>query len=123
LESIISSFKALTRLPNVASAIDGTHIQPAKCPNHEVTLATCNFFNMKKFHSIVLQWVCNVIFWNVCASQLKGVHDNKQFNVSNLYKDLRNHDILQEPIVEVSGMQCTPYLIIDFTYPIHIFAK
>jgi hypothetical protein len=74
LESIISSFKTLTRLPNVANAIDGTHILLAKCPNRKVILATCNFFNKKKFHSIVLQWVCNAdkIFWNVCASQLRG---------------------------------------------------
>jgi len=25
--------------------------------------------------------------------------------------------------VEVSGMKCTPYLIIDFTYPIHIYLQ
>jgi hypothetical protein len=79
LESIISNFKALTRLPNVASAIDGTHIMLAKCHNRKVTLVACNFFNKKKSHSIVLQWVCNddKIFWNVCASQFRGVPDDK----------------------------------------------
>jgi hypothetical protein len=43
--------------------------------------------------------------------------------VSNLYKDLKNRDILQEPVVEVTGMKCTPYLIIDSTYAIHIFLQ
>jgi hypothetical protein len=43
--------------------------------------------------------------------------------VSNLYKDLKNHDILQEPIVEVNPMKCTPYLIADFTYHIHIYLQ
>ncbi len=43
--------------------------------------------------------------------------------MSNLYRDLRNHDILQEPIVEVSGMKCTPYLIANSTFPIHIYLQ
>jgi hypothetical protein len=33
--------------------------------------------NRKKFHSIVLQVVCDVnkIFWNICVGQPKRVHD------------------------------------------------
>ncbi len=47
LESIISSFKALTRLPNVASAFDGTHIMLAKCCNGKHPLQHAMFSTRK----------------------------------------------------------------------------
>jgi hypothetical protein len=77
LENIISSFKALPGLRNATNAINGTHIPLADHPNHKVTLAVGDFFNMKKIHSVVLQGVCDVdkIFWNVCASQPRELHD------------------------------------------------
>ena len=59
LQSIILDFKELTGLPNICGAIDGTHIPLAENPSRSVTLATSDFFNRKKFHSIVLQGVCD----------------------------------------------------------------
>jgi len=43
----------------------------------EITLVIGDLFNMKEFHSIVLQVVCdlNKIFWNICVGQPRGVHD------------------------------------------------
>jgi hypothetical protein len=67
LENIISNFKALPGLQNATNAINGTHIPLVDHPNHKVTLAVGDFFNMTKIHSIVLQGVRDVdkIFWNV----------------------------------------------------------
>jgi len=59
LLGIISDFESLTQLPNICGAIDGTHIPLAEIPNRRVTLAASDFFNRKKFHSIVLQGVCD----------------------------------------------------------------
>jgi hypothetical protein len=43
--------------------------------------------------------------------------------VSSIYRDLKNHDILQELVVEVSSMRRTPYLIVNFAYPIDTYLQ
>ncbi len=75
LKDVIVCFENLIGIPNICGAIDGIHILLANLPSKKVTLAIGDFFNRKKFHSIVLQAVCdaNKIFWNVCASQPRGV--------------------------------------------------
>jgi hypothetical protein len=112
-------------LPNICGAIDGTPVPLADRPNRRVTLVTSDFFNRKKFHSIVLQGVCdaNKIFWNVCVGQLGGVHNGGQFKISSLYRDLNNWDILQELEVLIRGTSCTPYLIADSAYPIRTYLQ
>ena len=47
------------------------------------------------------------------------MHDDGQFKLSSLYRQLRNWEILQNPLVVVGGMRCTPYLIVDSAYPIY----
>ena len=125
LESIISDFHDITGLPNICGAIDGTHISLAERPSHMVTHAQSDFFNRKKFHSIVLQGVCDAkrVFWNVCAGQPGGVHDGGQFKSSSLYQQLRDRSILQQPVVNVGGKMCTPYLIGDSAYPIRTYLQ
>ncbi len=77
LKDIIARFENLTCVPNICGVIDGIHIPLADLPSKKITLAIGEFFNRKKFHSIVLQVVCDVdkIFWNVCGSQPRRVHD------------------------------------------------
>jgi hypothetical protein len=84
-------------LPNICGTIDGTYFPLADRPNRRVTLAASDFFNRKKFHSIVLQSVsdANKILWNVYTGQPGGVHDGGQFKISSLYRDLKNRDILK----------------------------
>jgi hypothetical protein len=38
--------------------------------------------------------------------------------MSSNYKRLKNHEILQVPMVVVRGVRCTPFFIGDVTYPI-----
>ena len=123
LKDIISDFQDLTRMPNICGAIDGTHIPLAENPSKRITLAACDFYNRKKFNSTVLQAVCDSkkLFWNVCASQPGGVHDGGQFKVSSLYRSLKRREILQDPVVSIGGVRCTPYLIGDAAYPIRTY--
>jgi hypothetical protein len=81
LTNTIRKFREKTGLPNVVGAIDGTHIHLSSKPARGLTPMSCDFFNRKKFHSVLLQAVCNSerFFWNVCAGQPGGVHDAAQF--------------------------------------------
>jgi hypothetical protein len=59
----------------------------------KVTLAQNDFFNKTKISKYcVLQGVCgaNKRFWNVCVGQPTKVHDGGQFEVFNLYRQLRD---------------------------------
>jgi hypothetical protein len=46
-------------------------------------------------------------FWNVCARQSRGVHDNNQFKVFSWDKQLEVREILQELALIVKGVRCT----------------
>ena len=74
-QSIIEKFMDITGLPNIAGAIDGTHIPLSARPSRRYTPMPQDFYNRLHFHSIVLQVVCdtNKIFWDVCARQSGGV--------------------------------------------------
>jgi hypothetical protein len=54
----------------------------------------------------------------VCVRQPGGVHDGGQFKVFNLYKQLRDWEILQKLVLMVRGVRCTPHIIGDLVYPI-----
>ena len=78
-----------------------------------------DFFNCKRFHSIILQGVCdtNKMFWNVCAGQPGGVHDAGQFVVSSIAAQLSTRQILPELVIHLRRMDIRPYLIGDTAYP------
>ena len=115
LTDTIRKFCDIIGLPNIVGAIDGTHI-PLSCkPQRGLTPMPCNFFNRKKFHSVLLQAVCDSerFFWNVCARQPRGIHDAVQFAWSGLYAQLRRQNILADPILEIGGVEVRPYLLGD----------
>lgn len=106
---------------NICEAIGGTHFPFVEHPSKKITLTMNDFYNKKKFHNIVVQVMCNAknIFWNVCADQPTRVHDGEQFKNSSFYKPLRYHMMsLQEPMIIIGGLRCTPYLIGNLVYPI-----
>ena len=106
-------------MPNIAGAIDGTHIPMTCRPTRRFTPMPSDFFNRKKFHSIVLQGICDAerIFWNVCACQPDGVHDACQFVISSLHAQLSTRRILAEPISRLRNINIQPYLIGDTAHP------
>jgi hypothetical protein len=56
-------------LPNICGAIGGTHIPLAERQNKRYIIAMLDYYNQKKFHSIIVQAIGDVehIFCNVCA--------------------------------------------------------
>ncbi len=75
MKDIIIYFKNIINILNICGTIDG-HNLLTNILSKKVILVG-EFFNRKKFHSIVLQAMCDVdkILWNFCANQLGGVHD------------------------------------------------
>jgi hypothetical protein len=67
-----------------------------------------------------MQTICNIdkFSGNVCANEPGGIHDGGQFKMFNVYRQLKNREILQELVVVVRGVRCTPYIVGDATYPI-----
>ena len=60
LMDIIRKFKDLTGLPNVVGAINDTYIHLFTRPQMGLIPMPFDFFNRKKFHSLLLQAVCDV---------------------------------------------------------------
>jgi hypothetical protein len=56
-QSIIEKFKDITGLPNIAGAIDDTHIPLSARPSRRYTPMPQDFYNKIHFHNIVLQVV------------------------------------------------------------------
>ena len=60
LHDIIERLRNSKRLPNICGAIDGTHIPLAQQPRSDLTPIASDFFNRKKFHSVILQEICDM---------------------------------------------------------------
>lgn len=89
-------------LENVIGAIDGCHIPIKKPVAHGI-----DYFNRKKFYSVVLQGICkhNLMFTDVDVRWPGSVHDARVFRTSEIYP---------------RGSQlCAPdfYIIGDAAYP------
>ena len=54
VQSIIEKFRDIIELSNIIGAIDGTHISMTCRRSRHYTLMLSDFYNRKKFHSIVL---------------------------------------------------------------------
>ena len=87
LADIVQKFRDIISLLNVVVAIDGTHIPLSSRPQRGLIPMPFDFFNRKKFHSVLLQAVCDSerFSWNVCAEQPSRIHDVGQFVWSKIY--------------------------------------
>ena len=108
---IIRMFCEQTGLPNMVGAIDGTHIPLASKSQRGLTPMPCDFFQMKKFHNMLSQAVCNSkrIFWNFCVGQPGRKHDVAQFAWSGIYAQLRSRDVLSELVFGIGAVEAWPF--------------
>ncbi|XP_026225062.1 protein ANTAGONIST OF LIKE HETEROCHROMATIN PROTEIN 1-like [Anabas testudineus] len=80
---IVQGFRDRWRFPQVAGAIDGTHIKIRAPPDN----SSC-YYNRKGDYSIILQGVVDhrMRFWDINVGRPGRVHDARVFSLSSLYK-------------------------------------
>ncbi|XP_049522253.1 putative nuclease HARBI1 [Dermacentor silvarum] len=94
-------------LPDVIGAVDGCHIRISRPSESEES-----YFNRKKFHSIILQGVCNadMMFTHVFIGFPGSAHDARVLQESSLFRD--------------AGTKCEGgYLIGDCAYPLLVWLQ
>lgn len=116
LAKIMADFQAITGLPQIVGAIDGSHIRLQKKPAKQ--FFPSQYINRHGFASILLQGVVdsNKLFWSVVCKAPGGVHDSTHFKECDLYKQLKQGKVLTSPIILVQGERIRPYLLADSAY-------
>ena len=105
----IATFTPLSKLPNIAGAIDATHIK-IKAPKDSAV----DYFSRYQQHNVVMQAVVNGkgAFMDVTAGFPGSTHDAQVLRNSLIYKKAEHGDILAAgPIHRVDGSEIQPYLV------------
>lgn len=121
LERISKKFFQVTGIPNVAGAIDGTHIVLQKKPDRATCPADfCSGEGKDAFYSVLLQGVCDAdkVFWDVCCVAPGGSNDSEHLKSSSLWTRLWEKEVLREPVISLQGVSIRPYLVGDKNYPL-----
>jgi len=110
----IATFTDLSNLPNIAGAIDGTHIK-IKAPKDRAV----DYFSRYQQHDVVVQAFVNGkrAFMDVAAGFQGSMHDAQVLRNSIIYEKAEHGDILAAgPIHRVDGSDMQPYLVADSAY-------
>ncbi|XP_070547328.1 uncharacterized protein [Ptychodera flava] len=115
LERVVDGFQQRWGFPQVAGAIDATHIPilaPENYPN--------DYFNRKSFHSVLVQAVVDdkYCFTDVCVGWPGSVHDARVYSNSRLYQLLSENRLLPNRTRQISGVDIPIMLIGDPAYPL-----
>ena len=81
--------------------------------------STRDYFNRKRWHSVVLQAVVDGkgLFWDVCVGFPGSVHDARILRQSHLWEILSDGQLLGQSRMTISGCDVGHYLIGDPAYP------
>jgi len=111
----IETFARYSDLPNVAGAIDGSHIQ-IKAPKESAV----DYFSRYQQHDVIVQAVVNgrKLFIDVAAGFPGSLHDSRVCRNSNIYRRAENGDILTRPLYQIGNREIKPYLVGDSAYTI-----
>ena len=115
LGTIIDEFEARWGFPQVAGAIDGSHI-PIVRPTEYHT----DYFNRKQFYSVILQGVVDYryCFWDINIGWPGSVHDARVFTSSDLYEKGQNGTLFPAWNREICETQVPILLLGDPAYPL-----
>ena len=107
------TFEELSDLPNVAGAIDCTHVT-IKAP----TDSRVDYFSRFQRYDIIVQAVADgkKRFLDVAAGFPGSLHDARVLRNSRLYRRCENQELLTGPTVNVLGREIGPYLVADSAY-------
>ena len=95
LKEIVEGFEEFWGFPQVAGAIDGSHI-PIIRPEESAS----DYYNRKGYYSIVMQGLvdCRGLFMDVCIGWPGKVHDARVFTNSSLYHKGLNSTLEKNPV-------------------------
>ncbi|KAK5648278.1 hypothetical protein RI129_003170 [Pyrocoelia pectoralis] len=84
-------FEMRSQIPGIIGCIDGSHIRIV-APKQFAD----SYVNRKKFHSVLLQGVCNEkkLFLDVYAGEPGSIHDANLYNKSHLAEQIRNREVI-----------------------------
>lgn len=112
----IGTFEHLSMLPNIAGAIDGSHIK-IRAPRESAV----DYFSRYQQHDVVVQAVVNgrKLFIDVAAGFPGSLHDARVLRNSSIYQKAENGDILAAgPMYLIGADEIQPYLVGDSAYPL-----
>ncbi|XP_065119815.2 uncharacterized protein [Paramisgurnus dabryanus] len=112
---IIQGFRDKWRFPQVAGAIDGTHIKIKAPPDN----SSC-YYNRKGDYSIVLQGVVDhrMRFWDINVGRPGKIHDARVFSLSSLYERGSAGNLLPHWTETFEGVDVPLFLLGDSAYPL-----
>ena len=115
LTHVIHGFDAKSGFPQVAGAIDGTHI-PIIRPHKNAT----DYFNRKGYHSVVMQGVVDFrgLFTDVYIGWPGRVHDARIFSNSDLFVKGSNKQLFPDQTTTINGFNLPIVLVGDPAYPL-----
>ena len=111
----IETFSDLSNLPNVAGAIDGTHIE-IKAPLESAV----DYFSRYHQYDFIVQGVVNgqKLFLDFSAGFPGSLHDARVLRNSTLYRRAERDEVLSSPTARVGHREIRPYLVGDSAYPL-----
>ncbi|XP_064651986.1 putative nuclease HARBI1 [Lineus longissimus] len=109
--NISEGFEKYSHFPGAIGAIDGCHIKikaPTKNPN--------SYVNRKKFHSVVLQGVCDdaLAFTHVYTGWPGCTHDARVFNNSSVFQEAAAKFETDEFLLGDSAYPIQPWLMTPY---------
>ena len=112
----IATFETLSDLPNIAGAIDGTHVK-IRAPKESAV----DYFSRYQQHDVVVQGIVDgrKIFLDVAAGFPGSMHDARVLRNSSIYERAEQGNILAVgPIHRIGPHEIQPYVVGDSAYPL-----
>ena len=113
--AIIETFENHSDLPNIAGAIDGSHVR-ILAPSGD---SAVDYFSRYQQHDFIIQAVVDgkKMFMDFSCGYPGSMHDGRVFRRSTIYRKAEAKEILTEPTVLINGQTIGPYLVGDSAYP------
>ena len=115
VQEVMDRFEEEYHFPQIAGAIDGSHIEIRAPPdNHE------DYYNRKQFYSLVLEGVVDskLLFRHISVGYPGSVHDSRVLRLSGLADLAEKGEILKSPTIIIQCVEVRPMLAGDSAYPL-----
>ncbi|KAK3736780.1 hypothetical protein QZH41_001694 [Actinostola sp. cb2023] len=113
--AVIETFEQLSDLPNIAGAIDGSHVR-IKAPIE----SKADYFSRYQQYDFIIQAVVDgkKLFMDFCCGYPGAMHDGRVLRRSTIFQRAEARQILTAPTININGRNIGPYLVGDSAYPI-----